>query len=69
MELVWYKKGFEAAYSDGDAEQAFKYWKKGAEEGCTRSMMNLAACYSLGWGCERDREKAMYWQQQLRDNN
>lgn len=40
---------------------AFSYFKKAAKQGFVLSQINLALCYSEGWGTEQDFLKAEYW--------
>lgn len=41
-----------------DLEQAFAYYRKGAEREDLNSMCRLARCYALGLGTQQDRDKA-----------
>ena len=44
-----------------DMQEAMKWVKKNAEQGCAVSQYNLAIAYSKGDGVEANKELAMYW--------
>ena len=48
-----------------DLEQAFAYYRKGAEREDLNSLCRLARCYALGIGTRKDREKASALAQEI----
>ena len=50
-----------------DAEEGFKYYEIGANEGNIFSMNMLAKYYREGKGCKTDIDKARYWEQKANE--
>ena len=44
-----------------DYAQAYTWWKKAAEHGHVKAMVNLATCYEMGAGTTRDLIEAYNW--------
>ncbi len=61
-----YKKGKD--YDEvGNYTKAVRWYKRAAEEGHMEAQMNLAMCYYLGKGVEKDHEKARYWYEEVKE--
>ena len=50
-----------AAYEAKDYETAVKLYKEAAEQGNEKAQFNLARCYAIGEGVEKDLKEAEYW--------
>lgn len=44
-----------------DYALAYTWWKKAAEQGHVKAMVNLATCYEMGVGTTRDLLEAYSW--------
>lgn len=44
-----------------DFTLAYKWWKKAADHGHVKAMVNLATCYEIGAGVDQDKSEAYRW--------
>ena len=56
----WFQKGVEY-YERNNYAEAFKLWKKAAEQGNARAQFNLGYCYENGMGVEQNYAEAVKW--------
>ena len=49
-------------------EEAVKWYRKSAEQGCARAQESLGVCYANGEGVEKSVRKAMYWLRKAKEN-
>ncbi|VEU23321.1 DEKNAAC104513 [Brettanomyces naardenensis] len=57
----WYFVGTERLAKDYD--EAFAWAQKAADLGDTRAMLSLHRFYEMGLGCDRDPQKAQFWEE------
>jgi TPR repeat protein len=44
-------------------ENAYRWYRKAAEDGLAYGQFNLGRCYGNGWGAAKDLSQAAFWYQ------